>query len=75
MPVQCQHDPVFGNAQLAGRAFQNAAIGLMWHKPVNVAWREAGLLYDLFHDGGNVDDGVLEHLAAFHAQVPHGFGG
>ena len=75
MTCQGHHDPFFGNPKLFGRAFQNTAIRLVGNKPVNVHGGEASLVYGLIHDGRNVDHGVLEDLAAFHAQVPHGLGG
>jgi hypothetical protein len=73
--VQGNHDSVLGNTQFSGRSFQNASIGLMGHKPVNISWNQSGLGNCLGHHTRNVGDRVFENLAAFHAQVANGFSG
>ena len=58
MAVQRDDDPVLPDAQLAGGALENAAVGLVRHEPVDLVRRHMGLLHRLVHHRGDVGDGA-----------------
>ena len=72
MPVDRDDDLVFGNAELLRRCFDDPAIGLVRHEPVDLVARNAGCGEGLFDHVGDHADRVLEHFAAFHAQMAGG---
>src|SRR4030067_92574 len=66
MPVHGHDHVVHGHVELAGRGGDNAVIGLMRHKPGDVALFEAVLLERLVHDAPEGVHRDLEHLVALH---------
>ena len=74
MAVHGDHHLVRRDAELMGRAVDDPLVGLVRYKPVDIGRAGAGGLEGVVDHVGDHRDRMLEHVAAFHAQMADGLG-
>src|SRR5262249_44622757 len=74
MQIDRNDDLFWRNSKLFGRGIDDAPVGWVRDKPIEIAGARSGCLKGLRDNIGHHADGMAEHFSSRHPQMPGGLG-